>query len=72
MNVLIIGQNTKMAKVFQSLPSKVFILVDYKIKNFRSYNELLDFETIETTSDISKFSSIFKRCFERIHLYCPC
>lgn len=64
MNVLIIGQNTKMAKVFSTIPSKVYILVENEADYYRPYYELSEYITIESSTKITSFRGIFQRCHE--------
>lgn len=60
MNVLIVGANTKMAKVF-SVFANTFLLTE---PNSRFYKELEDFNTIKSDTDIFCFFGGVKRFFE--------
>lgn len=64
MRVLIIGQNTKIAKLFSYFCDDIYIVVDSSIDHFRSYKECEMYNIIETSTDIRKARSIIKRSRE--------
>lgn len=64
MRVLIIGQNTKIAKLFSYFCDDIYIVVDSSIDHFRSYKECEMYNIIETSTDIRKVTSIIKRSRE--------
>ncbi|MPL79126.1 N,N'-diacetylbacillosaminyl-diphospho-undecaprenol alpha-1,3-N-acetylgalactosaminyltransferase [bioreactor metagenome] len=61
MNTLIIGQNTKMAKVFSLISDNVYITIDKTNNNYRRYDEISEFPTIEL-NNITEFKNIFNSC----------
>lgn len=63
MNVLVIGQNTKIANVFNVMNDRVYMVVDY-IPNYRSYRENNLYRTISTSTNILRMNSIPKRIIE--------
>ena len=60
MNVLIVGANTKMAKVFQNF-ANTLILAD---KEFRYYDEISEFKVLESEINNLKFSNIISIIIE--------
>lgn len=67
MNVLIIGQNTKIAKLFSYFSDNIYMVIDASVANFRAYRENASYNLIETTTDIKKMTSILKRANEIYH-----
>lgn len=64
MNVLIIGQNTKIAKLFSYFCDKIYMVVDASVANFRAYKENASYNLIETSTDIKKMTSVMRRSHE--------
>lgn len=60
MNVLIVGTNTRMAKVFKNF-ANASILTD---KEFRYYDEILEFKVLESEINSLKFTSLISRFIE--------
>lgn len=59
-NVLIIGENTKMAYIFSQIPCNIFILTDKSNNHYRNYDELSQYEIIELDNYVclSKINNI--------------
>lgn len=64
MNILIIGQNTKIANVFKQFADNIYMVIDYSFPNYRAYKENAFYNIISTHTDIKKPANIFQRCFE--------
>lgn len=64
MRILIIGQNTKVAKLFSCFSDEIFMVIDSSVDHFRKYRESELYVTIETSTDVKRISSIFKRSIE--------
>lgn len=73
MNILIIGQNSKIANVFSRFAT-VIMVVDKNIESYRKYDENSNFIIIESMTNIRSTCSILKRAKELqswIHQYTP-
>lgn len=72
MNILIVGQNTKLAALLQNISDELYMVVDTSIPNYRPYNENNSFNILYTNTDINKTSSIIirkKEIYEWIKRY---
>lgn len=64
MNILIIGQNTKIAKLFSYFCDNIYMVVDSSVANFRVYQENTRYNPISTSTDVTKIKSVLKRANE--------
>lgn len=67
MRVLIIGQNSKIANVFSYICTDVYMVVDKKISNYRSYKENSRFHLLDTSLNIRSPKAIIPRTREIRH-----
>lgn len=64
MRVLIVGQNTKVAKLFSYFCDDIYMVVDTTINHYRAYKESALYKLLETSTDLSTSLSVVKRSFE--------
>lgn len=64
MKVLVIGQNSKMANVLGFFCSEVYMAIDERISNYRSYTENSRFPQLTTSVNIRSAKAILPRALE--------